>query len=165
MLSTLLNRMIVLAASCLALVNGPTAGAQDNRPAPPHEVVARYQANACSCPFQGDFDGNGGIDIDDFVAMQNLMIGGGTDVTDANCPTSRGDYNADGFVDVVDMYELFDEYLGGGNPPADPCVCGFPCELPHALGTAGVVVESKSMAPNTTDTIGIRVSNTSNIYG
>jgi hypothetical protein len=109
--------------------------------------------------------GTGAIDIDDFIRIQNLLLGGGEDVYDPECPTSRGDYNGDGFVDVVDMYELFDEYLGGDNPPADPCDCGFPCELPHALGTATVTVESKVLEPGTTDTIGVFVTNTSHIYG
>ncbi|GAB4321769.1 MAG: hypothetical protein Kow0074_12810 [Candidatus Zixiibacteriota bacterium] len=129
------------------------------------DIVTTYLAEACNCPYQGDLDGSGDINIDDFIAVQNLLIGGGSDVQDPECLTTRADYNADGFVDVVDLYELFDEYLGGNNPPADPCVCGFPCELPHALGVASVAVESKTMEPGTTDTIGVFVSNTTNIYG
>ena len=122
-------------------------------------------AHVCDCPYPGDGNADLYIDVDDVIFIQNLILGGGTDIQDPDCPTTRGDYNADGFVDVVDLYLVFEQYLGQTEPPSDPCACGYPCELPPAIGYATVWVESKNVDPGTVDTIGIYVSNSTAIYG
>jgi hypothetical protein len=77
---------------------------------------------SCLCPFQGDLDGNGFLDILDVIAVIEGAFGGAHLIQDPGCPSPRADYNGDGLVDVWDVIAVIDGVFSGGAPPKDPCV-------------------------------------------
>lgn len=119
----------------------------------------------CACPFQGDMSDDGYVDaIDDGYLIEHLFFGHPGILQDPTCPTTRGDLNADGIHDLADLL-MFYAYAFEGEPPVDPCSCGFPCAQQTGSGTGSVVVESKTVRPNSQHTIGIYISNSTAIDG
>jgi len=76
----------------------------------------------CSCPHQGDLDGNGVINVNDVLAAIKVAFLNGTDVQDPSCPATRADANADGVVNVNDVLYLIKTAFVNGPPPVDPCL-------------------------------------------
>jgi len=76
---------------------------------------------ACSCPFQGDYDGDGFLTAIDLGILIDVLFAGHPDITDPNCPTSRGDVDCDGFATALDLAILIDHLFAGGPPPCQPC--------------------------------------------
>jgi len=76
----------------------------------------------CNCPYQGDLNGDGVINVNDVLAVIKVAFLNGTDVRDATCPTTRSDVNNNGVVDVNDVLYLIKTAFINGPPPIDPCV-------------------------------------------
>lgn len=81
---------------------------------------AFMKVETCSCPSQGDIDGDGDVDWNDVWALVGIVYYGAADVQDAGCPASRGDIDASGFVDSTDLQFLIDAVQSGG-AIIDPC--------------------------------------------
>ena len=114
--------------------------------------VCKAEPSACSCPWVGDVNGDGHIDVLDMAVMLDAMLTNGPVVQDPDCPKVRADYNADGVIDVQDMGELILYLFWGMEGAQDPCECESqpqPCVPlvdpdPGAPGNS-VTVESKSV--------------------
>lgn len=76
---------------------------------------------ACSCPYQGDFDEDGFLTATDLARMIDVLFAGGQNVQDPSCPTPRGDFDCDGFPTATDLSRLIDHLFAGGDGPCDPC--------------------------------------------
>lgn len=76
----------------------------------------------CLCPFQGDVDGNGIMDVFDIISMLHVVFESGPAIQDPGCPTARVDYNFDRVFDVFDVIALIEGVFSSGAPPVDPCV-------------------------------------------
>ena len=77
--------------------------------------------STCDCPFQGDINADGVIDVFDVVGVIEIAFSGVPDPQDAACPTTRGDANNDGQTDVFDVIYLIATAFSGGPHPPDPC--------------------------------------------
>ena len=77
--------------------------------------------STCSCPFQGDINGDGFIDSVDLSLEIDIVFFGATDPQDPVCPKKRADMNCDGFSDSVDLSLHIDHVFFGGAGPCDPC--------------------------------------------
>ena len=100
------------------------------------QCVVRSQANCqalggtymgdgticCSCPHQGDINGDGVINVNDIIALIKIAFSNGPDVQDPLCPRTRGDVNGDGIVNVNDVLFLIKTAFMNGPPPIDPCL-------------------------------------------
>ncbi|MBI5869055.1 MAG: thrombospondin type 3 repeat-containing protein [candidate division Zixibacteria bacterium] len=75
----------------------------------------------CSCPFQGDPNGDGTIDVFDVIDIIDAAFSGAICQQDPQCPTPRCDFNADGVIDVFDVIAAIDYAFSGGPGPNDPC--------------------------------------------
>jgi len=75
----------------------------------------------CSCPYQGDLDGSGAIDVQDVLAVIKIAFVNGTDVKDPLCPKTRGDVNNSGVVDVQDVLYIIKTAFTNGPNPVNPC--------------------------------------------
>jgi hypothetical protein len=81
-----------------------------------------YGAGGCSCPSQGDINGDLGLDVFDVIAVIDIAFSGFTEPRDPSCPTGRGDVNNDGSTDVFDLIYLIAAAFSGGPLPVDPCI-------------------------------------------
>ncbi|MBI5869096.1 MAG: hypothetical protein HZB43_12565 [candidate division Zixibacteria bacterium] len=75
----------------------------------------------CSCPSQGDLNGDTSIDVFDVIAVIGVAFSGNPDIQDPQCPISRGDVNNDVSTDVFDVIYLIATAFSGGASPINPC--------------------------------------------
>jgi hypothetical protein len=78
----------------------------------------------CSCPHQGDCDGNGNITPIDVVLLVDYALRGGAALpTDPDCPAvNRGEWNCDGHVNLIDLVMMINYVYRQPAPgPCDPC--------------------------------------------
>jgi hypothetical protein len=75
----------------------------------------------CSCPYQGDFDGDGFVNAIDLAGMIDVLFSGSISPHDPDCPFDRTDLNCSGFGDALDLAFMIDLLFAGGPPPCDPC--------------------------------------------
>jgi hypothetical protein len=75
----------------------------------------------CSCPHQGDINGDGVIDVFDVIDIIDIAFSGETDPQDPTCPKTRGDVDNNGVTDVFDVIYLIATAFSGGPNPVDPC--------------------------------------------
>ncbi len=80
-----------------------------------------YGAGGCSCPFLGDPDATGSIDVLDVTAILDRAFSGGPCTTDPGCPIERCDFDGNGSTDVLDVTSVIDYAFSGGPGPANPC--------------------------------------------
>lgn len=80
------------------------------------------EAGVCSCPNQGDLDGDGFLTTLDLSAEVDILFAGGTDVLDPLCPSPRGDWDCDGFSTSLDLAAVIDHLFAGGSPPCNSCL-------------------------------------------
>jgi len=80
-----------------------------------------YGAGGCSCPHQGDINGDGVIDVFDVIGVIGIAFSGDTDPQDTGCPDTRGDVDNNGVSDVFDVIYLIATAFSGGPSPVDPC--------------------------------------------
>jgi hypothetical protein len=80
-----------------------------------------YGAGGCSCPSQGDVNGDAAIDVFDIIETINRAFSGAPAVQDPGCPTERADVNNDGAADVFDLIYLIATAFSGGAMPVNPC--------------------------------------------
>ena len=84
-------------------------------------VLLNCGAPTCDCPFQSDFDADGFLTALDLGWLIDVVFGGGPEIQDPDCPTSRGDFDNDGFPTTLDIAGLIGHLFVGGPPPCDPC--------------------------------------------
>jgi hypothetical protein len=75
----------------------------------------------CTCPLQGDMDGDGFPTPLDLGILIDVLFSGAPDITDPGCSTTRSDVDCDGFPTPLDLGVEIDWLFAGGNPPCDPC--------------------------------------------
>ena len=80
-----------------------------------------YGAGGCSCPSQGDINGDAVIDVFDVIEVISRAFSGAPPVQDPGCPTERADVNNDGGADVFDLIYLIATAFSGGAMPVNPC--------------------------------------------
>lgn len=78
-------------------------------------------AIVCTCPHQGDIDGDGLTTPVDLAIEVDILFFGWPDVQDPFCPRSRSDFDGNGFSDPVDLAIMIDYMFFGGVGPCDPC--------------------------------------------
>jgi hypothetical protein len=78
-------------------------------------------ANACSCPHQADYDGDGFHSPLDLGGIIDIMFLNDPDIQDPNCPTSRFDFDCNGDLDPIDLGSIIDFLFANGPPPCSPC--------------------------------------------
>ncbi|MBI5869146.1 MAG: hypothetical protein HZB43_12815 [candidate division Zixibacteria bacterium] len=83
-------------------------------------VVAIVIGSHDSCPFQGDINGDGVIDVFDVIGVIGIAFNGEPDPQDPTCPITRGDANNNLVTDVFDVVYLIEYAFNGGPPPIDP---------------------------------------------
>jgi len=83
-------------------------------------LPARGAWAACNCPWQGDIDTSGCIDVFDVIGVTGIAFSGGLDIQDPECPTTRGDVNKDWSTDVFDVIQIIALAFSGGTV-TDPC--------------------------------------------
>jgi hypothetical protein len=78
----------------------------------------------CECPFIGDLDTNGFIDVFDVVAMVNVAFrNGAIPPGDPQCPlATRADLNCDTFVDVLDVVGIVNTAFRNNDSRCNPCL-------------------------------------------
>lgn len=76
---------------------------------------------SCSCPFQGNINGDGVINATDLTLLINIVFFGGTDPQDPLCPKKRGNFNNDGVTNATDLTLMINHIFFGGPGPANPC--------------------------------------------
>lgn len=78
---------------------------------------------ACSCPHQGDLNGDGVRDVRDLTMLvSHLFLGKRAPVQDSTCyHTDRGDLNCDGRHNIADVRILIDEVWHSVPSICDPC--------------------------------------------
>jgi len=78
----------------------------------------------CECPFIGDLDTNGFIDVLDVVAMVNVAFrNGAMPPGDPQCPlATRADLNCDTFVDIFDVVGIVNTAFRGNDSRCNPCL-------------------------------------------
>jgi hypothetical protein len=136
--------------------NRPHGEETTGRPSPSR--VSRALAE-CNCPYPGDVNGDGVLDIFDLLFVDQRAFQGYSCSRDPECPVERCDFNADSIVDAIDVVQESDITFGGGPAPKDPCT-GLSSQVLPAPG-GSVVVESKSVTPNSVGvSVGIKLSNT-----
>ncbi len=87
-----------------------------------HELEGMFgKVVVCDCPFPGDADGGGSVDVLDVVHMVDAAFSGGEIVQDPLCQIARDDFNSDGSVDVLDVVAAVDNAFSGGPGPVNPC--------------------------------------------
>jgi hypothetical protein len=84
-------------------------------------VSILLNCSPCSCPNQGDIDGNGFADVPDALAVIGIAFINGSDTQDSHCPKTRGDVNNSGVVDVNDVLYIIKTAFTNGPNPVDPC--------------------------------------------
>jgi len=84
-------------------------------------VIVGTGAPDCSCPFQGDLNGDGTFDAIDLNDLIDVLFFNATDPQDPDCPRTRGDLNASGVADAVDLNYMIDLLFFNGPFPVDPC--------------------------------------------
>jgi hypothetical protein len=80
-----------------------------------------HGAGGCSCPGQGDVNGDGVIDVFDVIGAISRAFSGAPAVQDPECPAERADVNNDGAADVFDLIYIIATAFSGGAPPVNPC--------------------------------------------
>jgi hypothetical protein len=75
----------------------------------------------CSCPKQGDINGDAVIDVFDVIDVIGIAFSGSPDPKDPDCPNTRGDVDNSGVSDVFDVIYLIATAFSGGANPIDPC--------------------------------------------
>ncbi len=77
----------------------------------------------CICPFPGDVNATGAIDIADLTYIVDYMfVGGPAPVSDTDCPSpNRADLDCNLGVDIADLTYMVDYMFGGGEAPCNPC--------------------------------------------
>jgi hypothetical protein len=75
----------------------------------------------CDCPFQGDGDLDGYLTPLDMGFVIDVLFGGGSDMQEPLCLSSRFDLDCDGFATPLDLGVMVDYLFAGGDPPCDPC--------------------------------------------
>jgi hypothetical protein len=75
----------------------------------------------CSCPSQGDIDGDTDIDVFDVIGIIGIAFSGSPDIQDPPCPKTRADADNSGATDVFDVIYLIATAFSGGPNPVDPC--------------------------------------------
>ena len=75
----------------------------------------------CSCPHQGDINGDAVIDVFDVIGVIGVAFTGDPDPQDSGCPRSRGDVDNNGVTDVFDVIYLIATAFSGGAAPINPC--------------------------------------------
>ncbi len=121
----------------------------------PYSGAARGQ---CSCPWVGDVNGDGTVNVLDLLEIMNVISGGLTALQDPGCPVPRADITADGFLDIRDITAFLDEIFRGQATIVDPCDCVTQPDLcdpvfdptPGEPGNS-VVVESRGVIAGATD--------------
>ena len=85
---------------------------------------ASSNCSECSC-HQGDVNGDGVVDITDYVyLLNNVRRGIGVLQREQNCPAvSKGDVNCDGLVNKADITYLYLYLMSNGPAPCNPCEC------------------------------------------
>jgi hypothetical protein len=91
-------------------------------PNPPSTVY--FYTVACLCPYQGDADEDDFVTPLDMSELIDLLFGGGEDIQDPSCPSSRFDLDCDGFPTPLDLSVIIDHLFAGGPGPCDPCADG-----------------------------------------
>jgi hypothetical protein len=81
----------------------------------------QVQCGLCDCPYQGDINADGVIDVFDVVEEIQVTFVGAIPLQDPRCPKDRSDVNNDGVTDVFDVIYLIDTAFSGGPMPVDPC--------------------------------------------
>lgn len=89
----------------------------------PGFAAASIIVNACSCPFQSDFDADGFLTSVDLSGMIDVLFAGSPEPQDPECPSGRFDFNCDGFPDSIDLSNFIDHLFAGGPGPCAPCDC------------------------------------------
>ncbi len=79
-----------------------------------------YNPN-CSCPYAGDGDASGSIDVLDVVMAVEVAFNGGPSPQDPTCLRERLDFDCGGSVDVLDVVALVDFAFNGGAGPCNQC--------------------------------------------
>ncbi len=86
----------------------------------PHGTVQLYLNRTTAPTFRrGDVDGNGVIEVDDAMALLEILFNGATD----SCPDS-GDFGDDGAVNISDAVALLAHVFQSLPGPAEPSACG-----------------------------------------
>ena len=80
-----------------------------------------YGAGGCSCPKQGDINGDGVIDVFDVIGLIDIAFSGAPDPQDPLCPKTRGDADNNSVTDVFDVIYLIATAFSGGPNPVNPC--------------------------------------------
>jgi hypothetical protein len=75
----------------------------------------------CSCPNQGDINGDAVIDVFDVIGEIGIAFSGDPDPQDPACPKTRGDVDNNSATDVFDVIYLIATAFSGGADPVDPC--------------------------------------------
>lgn len=85
------------------------------------ENAKALYSGLCSCPAQGDHDGDGPIDGLGLAIQIDIVFFGQTDSQSSFCPSTRGDYDGNGRVNAVDLARMIGHVYFGGDGPSDPC--------------------------------------------
>jgi hypothetical protein len=75
----------------------------------------------CTCPKQGDMDGDGFPTPLDMGILIDVLFAGLNDIVDPGCWDTRSDFDCDGFATPLDLSGLIDYLFASGEPPCDPC--------------------------------------------
>lgn len=76
----------------------------------------------CDCPFYGDPNADGKIDVFDVVLVISVAFrGGAMQPRDPFCPKDRVDYNCDGVVDIFDVVGAVTTAFRGSDIRCNPC--------------------------------------------
>ena len=86
-------------------------------------VIPINSSAQCPCPFPGDVDNTGDLNIADLTFMVKYFFKGGSDpYADADCPsTNRADLNCDSVVNISDLTYSVSYYFKGGAHPCSLC--------------------------------------------
>ncbi|MBI5869282.1 MAG: hypothetical protein HZB43_13510 [candidate division Zixibacteria bacterium] len=146
---------------CLVVAMGTRAANEPATQAHPASATA-----VCDCPFPGDANNDGIIDINDWVEALDVAFNRSAPVQDPLCPVWRTDFNGDGVVDAVDAYlyplSAFDL------EPCDPCGpvgCFGVTPSPGGPGNSVIVESKKLLAGSAGNTVAIRLTNNAHVTG
>lgn len=86
-------------------------------------IVPNQGHSECICPFQGDVNNSGALDIADLTYFVNYLFkNGSAPYSDADCPSvDRADLNCDSVVDISDLTYSVDFYFKGGDHLCNLC--------------------------------------------